>query len=113
MTVAFFKTAPRKHTATDRLDKAFELGWDYAHHGVPPPMEHLQAIGSLQNGWLAGRATFGRRTLRADRFVRKWLQLRLHAWQRGRAFDEGGVNPTFLRQIDVPVCPITREVLTH
>ena len=54
MTIAYLRTAPRKHQAFDRLDKAFELGWDYAHHGVTPPMEHLQAIGSLRNGWQAG-----------------------------------------------------------
>ena len=67
----------------------------------------------IRHGWEAGRETFGLRTLSSNRFVRKWLQLRLGAWLRGRAFDCTQVNPTYLRQIDVTVCPITREVLTH
>ncbi len=45
--------------------------------------------------------------------MRKWLQLRLNAWNRGRAFEGMQVTPHFLAQIDVPVCPITRTVLTH
>ncbi|HEX6016649.1 MAG TPA: hypothetical protein VFZ28_00990, partial [Burkholderiaceae bacterium] len=45
--------------------------------------------------------------------VRKWLQLRLGAWQRGRAFCTLQVTPALLRRIDVPVCPIVREPLVH
>ena len=47
-----------------------------------------------------------------DRFVRKWLQLRLNAQRRGRAVAQD-VSPDLLRQIDVAVCPVTRVVLTH
>ena len=94
-------------------DTAFELGWDYAHYGLAPPAEHLHASSSLRAGWAAGRSVFGLRTLQANRYARKWLQLRLGAWRRGRAFEGTQVNPAFLRRIDVAVCPITREVLTH
>ena len=94
-------------------DVGFELGWDYAHHGVVPPAEHLHPLSPVRQGWEAGRENFGRRTLQGSRFVRKWLQLRLHAWLRGRAFEGDQVNPPFLRQIDAVVCPVTREVLTH
>ena len=94
-------------------DTGFELGWDYAHHGTVPPAGHLHPLSLVRQGWEAGRETFGQRTLQANRFVRKWLQLRLNAWLRGRAFEATQVNPAFLRQIDVPVCPVTREVLTH
>jgi hypothetical protein len=94
-------------------DVGFELGWDYAHHGVVPPATHLDPLSPVRHGWDAGRQTFGQRTLASNRFVRKWLQLRLNAWLRGRAFEGTQVNPAFLRQIDVAVCPITREVLTH
>jgi hypothetical protein len=97
---------------TDR-DTGFEIGWDHAHHGVTPPAEWL-AIGSpLRHGWDAGRANFGNRTLAATRAVRKWLQLRLNAWRRGRAFEPVQVTPNYLRQIDAEACPITREALTH
>lgn len=94
-------------------DAGFELGWDYAHYGVMPPAEHLHPLSPVRQGWEAGRETFGRRTLQPNRFVRKWLQLRLGAWLRGRVFEGQQVNPVFLRQIDVAVCPVTREVLTH
>jgi hypothetical protein len=94
-------------------DAGFELGWDYAHYGVVPPPAHLHPLSPVRQGWAAGRETFGQRTLSTNRFVRKWLQLRLGAWLRGRAFDCTQVNPAYLRQIDVAVCPITREVLTH
>ena len=107
---------PSAHAASndDRaLDTGFELGWDYAHHGIVPPAAHLHPLSPVRQGWEAGRTTFGQRTLHSNRFVRKWLQLRLGAWPRGRAFEGTQVNPAFLRQIDVPVCPITRELLTH
>jgi len=94
-------------------DVGFELGWDYAHHALVPPAAHLDPLSPVRHGWDAGRQTFGQRTLASNRFVRKWLQLRLNAWLRGRAFEGTQVNPAFLRQIDVAVCPITREVLTH
>lgn len=96
-----------------RGDTAFELGWDYAHYGTVPPAEHLHPLSPVRQGWEAGRETFGRRTLQPNRFVRKWLQLRLGAWLRGRVFEGQQVNPAFLRRIDVAVCPVTREVLTH
>jgi hypothetical protein len=91
----------------------FELGWDHAHHGLVPPPEQLLDGNPLRQGWLAGRACFGGHTLGASRRVRQLLQLRLHAWQRGRAFDLGQVTPHYLGQIEVPVCPITRQVLVE
>lgn len=103
-------------TATDpthQPDTGFELGWDYAHYGTVPPADHLHPLSPVRQGWEAGRDSFGRRTLQANRFARKWLQLRLNAWLRGRVFEGQQVNPAFLRQIDVAVCPVTREVLTH
>jgi hypothetical protein len=91
----------------------FEIGWDYAHYALAPAAEHVHAGCPVRQGFEAGKATFGRRTLLANRFHRKWLQLRLHAWLRGRAFEDFQVTPSFLRAIDVAHCPITRERLTH
>jgi hypothetical protein len=114
MTPNAIQTASLQATDTNpRRDAGFELGWDYAQHVTLPPTEHLHPLSSVRQGWEAGRENFGRRTLQANRFTRKWLQLRLNAWLRGRAFESQQVNPAFLRQIDVAVCPITREVLTH
>ena len=85
----------------------FELGWDYAHHHVTPPAPYAQEPSPLRHGWLAGQATFGLRTLEPTRHVRKWLQLRLHAWLRGRSVELVQVTPHYLQQIDVSHCPIT------
>ena len=90
----------------------FELGWDYAHYRVSPPAPYAQEPSPLRNGLLAGQAAFGQRTLAATRHVRKWLQLRLHAWLRGRSVELVQVTPNYLQQIDVSHCPITRAALS-
>jgi hypothetical protein len=90
----------------------FELGWDYAHYHVTPPAPYAQEPSPLRSGWLAGQATFGLRTLEPTRHVRKWLQLRLHAWLRGRSVELVQVTPHYLQQLDVSHCPITRTPLS-
>ncbi len=90
----------------------FELGWDYAHYRVTPPAPYAQERSPLGNGLLAGQAAFGQRTLGATRHVRKWLQLRLHAWLRGRSVELVQVTPNYLQQIEVSHCPITRQALS-
>jgi hypothetical protein len=60
----------------------------------------------------AAAAARGLSRATADRFQRKWLQLRLGAWQRQRAVAED-VTPALLRTLDVSHCPVTREPLTH
>jgi hypothetical protein len=93
--------------------KGFEIGWDCAHYRVTPPAEHLQPGNPVRQGWEAGQAAFGTRALFARPPVRKWPQLRLGAWLRGRSFDEAHVTPGFLARIGVERCPITREPLTQ
>lgn len=90
----------------------FELGWDYAHYRVEPPAPYRQEPSALRDGLLAGQSVFGLRTLAATRHVRKWLQLRLHAWLRGRSVELVQVTPNYLQQIDVSHCPITRVALS-
>jgi hypothetical protein len=92
---------------------AFEIGWDHAHHRLVPSADHLHAGHPVRQGWEAGQAVFGLRTLQATPQVRKWLQLRLNAWHRGKAFEGTGVTPAFLKRIAVAACPITGEALTH
>lgn len=89
----------------------FELGWDHAHHGITPAAPYAQEPSPLRNGWLAGCATFGARTLPPTAAVRQWLQLRLHAWLRGRHVELFQVTPHHLRQLAVTHCPITRLAL--
>lgn len=108
----FVASAPPSETA-DPDRTAFEIGWDYAHYRLAPPADHLHTGHPVRQGWEAGQAVFGARTLQPTPHVRKWLQLRLNAWLRGKAFDTVAVTPHFLRVIDVPVCPITGEALTQ
>lgn len=108
MTTELFTTA----TLTAHEHIGFELGWDYAHHHLVPPAPYGQEPSPLRNGLLAGQAAFGARTLKPTRAVRKWLQLRLHAWLRGRSIDLFQVTPNYLEQIDVSHCPITRVALS-
>ncbi|MDC8786529.1 hypothetical protein [Roseateles koreensis] len=89
------------------------LGWDFARHGLTPPVEHLFATSPLRQGWQAGCATFGRRTLRANAHAQLWLQIRTHAWARGRSFEDIQLTPNFLQQIEATVCPITRQALNN
>lgn len=94
-------------------DPGFEIGWDFAHFRLVPPVEQLLPGNPVRDGWEAGQAVFGLRTLRATPHVKKWLQLRLGAWMRGKAFELVQVTPNFLERIDVDVCPITGQVLTR
>ena len=104
----------RSHdTVTAHEHIGFELGWDHAHYNVHLPAPYGQEPSPLRNGLLAGAATFGLRTLQPTRHVRKWLQLRLHAWLRGRSVELVQVTPHYLQQIDVTHCPITRVPLSH
>ena len=105
------RAAPRPE-ATPHERIGFELGWDYAHHRVALPAPYSSEPSPLRDGWFAGRAAFGARALAPTRYVRKWLQLRLHAWLRGRSVELIQVTPHYLQQIDVSHCPITRLPLS-
>ena len=109
----FEDTLPAVQNASIADATGFEIGWAYAHYRLTPPAEHLAGGHPVRQGWLAGAATFGTRTLKPTTPVRKWLHLRLNAWRRGRAFESVQVTPHFLAQIDVAVCPITRATLTQ
>lgn len=108
MTTELFATP----TLTAHEHIGFELGWDYAHYRLVPPAPYGQEPSPLRNGLLAGRAAFGSRTLQPTRAVRKWLQLRLHAWLRGRSVELVQVTAHYLEQLEVSHCPITRVALS-
>ncbi|QPF71542.1 hypothetical protein G8A07_00470 [Roseateles sp. DAIF2] len=94
-------------------DLGFELGFDHARHGVTPPVAHLSHQSPLLQGWQAGMATFGRRAHKPNRHTRLWLQLRVHAWQRGRSFEDVQLTPNYLQQIAADFCPILRSPLSE
>jgi hypothetical protein len=89
----------------------YAIGWDHAHHRVTPPLCHLDEHSPVRQGWAAGRAAFGARTLRPTAAARQWLALRLQAWQHGQAFEDVQVNPAFLARIDTERCPVRRVPL--
>ena len=104
---------PVHPAGTDAMDSVgFEIGWDHAHHRVTPPLGHLHQPSPVHQGWLAGRAAFGGRSLAATAAVRQWLGLRLQAWQQGQAFEGVQVNPSFLARIDTVDCPVSRQLMT-
>lgn len=101
-------------TAGDRsaVDSiGFAIGWDHARWRVAPPADHLHAGHPVRQGWLAGRATLGRRTLRPTAAVRRWLHLRLRCWLQGVAVEPVQVGPAYLARLEVATCPVTRRPL--
>ena len=106
-------TIAHAHTPLADPQVGFDLGWDHARHGLLPPPEQWLDGNPLYQGWRAGKACFGERTLHASRRVRLWLALRVHAWLRHRAFELAEVTPHYLGQIEVAQCPITRLALAQ
>ena len=100
---------PQAAASVDRT--GFSIGWDHAHHGLVPPTELLHPGAPVCQGWTAGKAVFGQRTLAGQRNTRLWLQLRLQAWRRGIGFDELQVTPNFLGQLRTQRCPVLRCAL--
>lgn len=96
---------------SDLTRSGFELGWDHGRHGLTPPPEHLSAASAIRQGYESARASFGGRTRLATPMVRLWLQLRLQAWLRGRAFETLSVTPNYLGQLQTSHCPVTRAAL--
>ena len=96
-------------TVADRI--GFDIGWDHAHHGLVPPAELLLEGTPLGQGWRAGRAVFGRRTLATQRATRQWLALRTLAWRRGIAYETRQLGATDLAQIHTDRCPALRTLL--
>jgi hypothetical protein len=90
---------------------AFEIGWDHAHHGLVPEPGLLLADSPIGQGWLAGRAVFGGRTLSSTHFTRQWLQWRTLAWRNHQEFDKEQLSPNFLQQIQAARCPASLQLL--
>ena len=67
---------------------------------------------SVLAGYRAGREQFRVQQHLPDRFVSKWLQLRLNAFRRRQILDLE-VTPPYLKRIDCATCPITLIAMTH
>ncbi|MBA2722376.1 MAG: hypothetical protein H0W48_04535 [Methylibium sp.] len=93
----------------DPVEIGRRLGHDLARYGRMPGGQGWPA--SVLEGHAQALARREPR-LAGDRYLRKWLQLRLGAYRRARVVDTS-VTPDLLRSIDVDRCPVTRERLTH
>ena len=98
-------------TLTLHESQGFALGFDYARYQQALPAPFDAQASALRDGWLAGRATMGRRALEPGWHVVQWLQLRLHAWLHGRSVETLQLNASYLRQIAASHCPVTRMPL--
>jgi len=112
MNQATLELIPASTQPVDTVDGAgFQIGWDHAHHGLVPPPELLLDGTPLGQGWRAGKAVFGRRTLASSRATRQWLALRTLAWRLGIAFETQQVTAHYVAQLETERCPVTRAPL--
>ena len=89
----------------------WQLGHDHARHGVALPASHLHEGSPLFAGWQAALARRLHRHRDPAPALRRWLQLRLQAWQEGVAFEDQLLTPHYLQQLDTSHCPVTRAEL--
>jgi hypothetical protein len=89
---------------------AFDIGWDFARFGRP--MDPAVTDTAVLSGFYAGREHFRVPQHVADRFVSKWLQLRINAFRRRRKLSPE-VTPDYIKRIDCTTCPVTLVRLTH
>lgn len=101
--------SPLIDVEAERAEVGRRLGYDLFRYQRCGALERLS--GPVREGFQQARAA-GSRTQLADRFVRKWLQLRCNAHHRNKAFGEQ-ITPSFIESINVAVCPVLRVALTH
>jgi hypothetical protein len=94
---------------SDRIEVGRKLGYDLFRFGRTDI--HGEWRQEIAEGFAQASARGGIR-VHPDRFINKWLQLRISAYSRDRIFDEQ-VTPEMIRKIDVAECPILRIPLTH
>lgn len=89
----------------------FDIGWDYySFEMFLPGWLDNSEFDIVINGYKAAKSRMVTQ-VKNDRFVKKWLLLRINAWRRNRLFDPA-VTPEFIRLIDRAKCPITGIKLT-
>ena len=96
-------------TDADRIEIGRKLGFDLYRFGRVNTGGEWSA--SIVEGYVQAQVRHVHQIL-PDRYIKKWLQLRLGAYARNRIVDEQ-INPDLLMKIDVAECPILRKPLTH
>src|SRR6185503_5345339 len=95
----------------EALDQqAFDLGWDCAAFGVNVPED---ANKLFCDGYRAFGSEKNKTPRVPDRYVRKWLHIRIGALRRGKYF-ASDVTPEFIKQITPASdrCPVTDRPFT-
>ena len=86
----------------------YSIGQDWAYYHQPLPDN---ADAAIYRGYKSNTAhPPGRKEV--DRFIKKWLQLRYHAYLRERTVSET-VTPKLIEAMDMTYCRVTEQDLTH
>ena len=86
----------------------FDIGRDWAFYHRPLPDN---ADAAIYSGYKSNKAhPPGRKEV--DRFIKKWLQIRYHAYLRNRPV-ANDVDINLIKMLDRERCVITGETLTH
>jgi hypothetical protein len=94
----------------DKNKVGFDIGFDFALYRLEIPELSSK---SITDGYQYKKEKGGS-TKRSDKFIRKWLNLRLHAFERNITYSED-LTPNKLEEMLCRVrfiCPITQEKLT-
>jgi hypothetical protein len=104
--------AAGRFVESGEADPVEAIGFDHARYGLVPPSPFLWPGHPVREGWERGRRLLGRRAREATPAVRRWLGLRLAAWQRGEAFDDHQITPQVLRSLEAAErCPVSGRPL--
>ena len=95
-----------QHEEKDKI--GYVIGQDWSYFNQPLPIE---ADAAIYRGYENNMAHTPR-GFEVTRFIKKWLQLRHHAYLRNRTVSDD-VTPELIRAIDVSFCQITETDLTH
>lgn len=90
----------------------FEIGWDFACHGLLLGGHVLDENVGVKEGYQAGVEHFGMQLPLPDIYTRKWLRLRLGAHRRRRVFCDD-VTPAAIKSMVTHVCPVMRSRLHY
>ena len=86
----------------------FDIGRDWAYYHQPLPSE---ADAAIYRGFKSNTShPSGKYEI--DRFTKKWLQVRYHAYLRKRPVSDD-VDVQLIKALNRDFCPITKEKLTH
>ena len=99
-----------ENSAKDRKT-GFDIGFDFALYGLIPDTKNKDVL----DGYCYKKNMGGSRK-KTTYFTRKWLTLRLHAFERGLHYDLVNVTPYALEHlygVENGVCPITLQPMTQ